>query len=128
MGRALQVALAVLALLWSFHCHRLRNALALFFALPLLHLLLSASYRRAIVVRLTGLWRNLENYPAAGRTPWRAVLVFVATPAVALLALGPTLPLIGDSAPVMLEATALLRHGNLELSDSVASYAKSTRS
>jgi hypothetical protein len=121
----LQAAVALFAVLFSFRAHRLWYAVALFFALPLLRAALSAPFRRAAAGRLAGLWRELESYPAAGRSPWRAVLVFVVGPAVSLLSLGPSLPCSGDVAPVMLEATSLLRHGNLELSDYAASYAPS---
>jgi hypothetical protein len=121
VGR-LQAAVALYALLFSFRAHRLWYAVALFFALPLLRAVVSAPFRRAAAVRLAGLWRELENYPAAGRTPWRAVLVFVIAPVVSLTALGPCLPCSGDTAPVMLEATALLHHGSLELSEYLTAY------
>jgi hypothetical protein len=121
----LQAVVAAFAVLFSVRAHRLWYAVALFFALPLLRAALSAPFRRAVAVRLAGLWRELENYPAAGHTPWRAVLVFVVAPVVSLLSLGPSLPCSGDTAPVMLEATSLLHHGHLELSEYLTSYSTS---
>jgi hypothetical protein len=96
---------------------------ALFFALPALRLAVSASYREEVGAWLAGLWADLERYPAEGATPWRAVLVFVMAPAVALLSLNNHSVLSGDSQPVMLQAVSLVRQGNWELSEFVADYA-----
>jgi hypothetical protein len=120
----LQTALAALALVF---CFRGRGCtpywLLLFFAVPAGRLASSAAYRAEVRAWLTGLWRELENYPAAGPAPWRAVLVLVVAPAAALLLLGNPTLMSGDSQPIMLEAVSLVGHGRWELSEYVASYA-----
>jgi hypothetical protein len=120
----LQTALAALALVFCAQGHGCTGYwVLLFFAAPALRLALSAAYRAEVRGWLAGLCRELDDYPAAGRTPWRAVLVFVVAPAAALLLLGNPAIISGDSQPVMLEAVSLVRHGRWELGEYVACYA-----
>ena len=120
----LQGALAALALVLCFQGKaRTAYAVLLFIAVPVLRLTLSAEYRGRVRARLAGFWHELERYPAEPAIPWRATLAFVVAPAAALLLLrGPAI-MSGDSQPVMLQATSLVRHGSWDLSEYVQDYA-----
>jgi hypothetical protein len=123
VGR-LQKILAALAVVFGFQGRGYTAYwVVLFFAAPVLRLALSAAYRAEVRGWLAGLWRTLEDYPAAGATPWRAVLVFVVAPTAALLLLSNHGVLSGDSQPVMLAAVSLVRQGDWELSEYVECYA-----
>jgi hypothetical protein len=120
----LQVALAALALVLCFQgkTHTAYSVL-LFFAVPVLRLALSAEYRGQVRARLARLWHELERYPTEPAIPWRATFALVVAPAAALLLLRGPAMMSGDSQPVMLQATSLVRHGSWDLSEYVQDYA-----
>jgi hypothetical protein len=116
--RRLEMAVAVLALVMLFRGQGPPTTwVIVFFALPALRLVVSAADRARVRVWLADLWRQVDRYPADGRTPWRAVLILVAVPALALLSLNDHSIHYGDSAPVMLVAASLVRQGDCELSE-----------
>jgi hypothetical protein len=122
--KPLQIVAAGLALVF---CSQGRGCTAywvlLFFTVPGLRLALSRAFRAQVRVWLAKRWRELENYPADGTIPWRAVLAFVVGPTAALLLSSNHSVLSGDSQPVVLEAVSLVRHGHCELSEYVDGYA-----
>ncbi|HJT78472.1 MAG TPA: hypothetical protein VJ739_14810, partial [Gemmataceae bacterium] len=94
----------------------LRYGVLLGLALPALRYALSPAYRCRVRAWFARLRTDLAAYPAGGKTPWLATLVFVTVPVVAFLAWTPE-TVGGDSQPVMLTTVRLVTHGDCDLSE-----------
>jgi hypothetical protein len=123
LGR-LQAAIALLAVVMLFRGEgKSANWVAVFFALPALRLVVSAAYRARVRAWLAERWTELERYPGPGPTPWRALVGLVVVPVLALLALVDRGIHYGDTEPVVLVATSLVREGDWELGEFEGTFA-----
>jgi hypothetical protein len=121
------VALVVLVMLFRGQ-GKSATWVVVFCVLPSLRLAVSAAYRAEVGTSLGGLWRDLERYPTEGPTPWRAVAVFVVVPTLALILASNHSIRYGDSEPVVLVASSLVREGDWEVSEYAGAFAGSSYS
>jgi hypothetical protein len=91
---------------------------------PALRLVCSAGYRRCVCLRLRRQWAEIEAFAGNWkRLPWRATALLIVWPA-GLFFLSQGRPLMtGDSKPITLIASALVRDGTSDLSAFMPEYA-----
>jgi hypothetical protein len=93
--------------------------------LPCLRFTLSDSFRRRVVGGIRRAWANLETFASQRqRLPWRETALLIVLPA-ALFYLSQGRPLMtGDSKPISLIASALVRDGSTDLSAFTSTYTR----
>ncbi len=92
-------------------------------AVPGLRFAIAPSYRCRMLDEFHQLWAELEAFPEHTLSiPWRAVMTLVVLPAGILFQLQREHVMTGDTKPVTLTATALVRQGHCELSGFIPGY------
>jgi hypothetical protein len=93
-------------------------------AVPLLRLVVSARDRHFLLSALRGEWTNIETFVATrGPLPWRATALLIVLPAGVFFLTNPRPLMTGDSKPIALIASGLVRNGTTELSSYTPLYA-----
>ncbi len=125
MADAMQVALIVVSLVQFLRCAGPAYIWVIAaLIVPLLRLGGSAAYRRRMLLRVRQEWTSIEAFAAnRERLPWRAAAFLIVLPA-ALYFLSQGRPLMtGDSKPITLIASALVRDGTTDLRSFAVDYA-----
>ncbi|HWG46187.1 MAG TPA: hypothetical protein VN688_25725 [Gemmataceae bacterium] len=121
----LQAALTVVSVVQFGRCHGPAYVwVFVAMVLPALRFGLSSSYRQRVLSQLRFSWASIEGFAAnPHRLPWRATGLLVFLPA-GLFFLSQGRPLMtGDSKPITLIASALVRDGTTDLTAFVPVYA-----
>lgn len=93
-------------------------------AVPLLRLICSTTYRRAVLDRIRSEWAIVEAFASDRRQlPWRSTVLLIVLPAGFFYLSNPRPLMTGDSKPVALIASALLRDGTTDLRSLTPLYA-----
>jgi hypothetical protein len=126
LGRCLDVLQLVVGGAALLLCFRLsapaRTWVLLGLTLPAIRWAVSSAYRERVRRWLVALGQQFAAYPGGGAFPWRASAVLVVAPALIFLSLG-TEPLMGgDTQPVVLMASRLVAHGDVDLSEYAGDY------
>ncbi|HTU21414.1 MAG TPA: hypothetical protein VMG10_25480 [Gemmataceae bacterium] len=120
----LQAVLFVVALVQFLRCAGPAHVwVCVGLAVPLLRLVVSSTYRGWIRSRLRGEWATIEAFSVDRvRLPWRATALLIVLPA-GLFFLSQRPLRTGDSKPMTLIASALVRDGTTDLGAFAAEYA-----
>ncbi len=124
--RALQTGLIVLSVVQFLRCVGAAYIwLYLGLVVPSMRFALSAAYRRDVLGSAEKAWRALEAF-AADRSrplPWRAVGLLVVLPAGLFYLTNPRPVMTGDSKPITLIVSSLVRDGSTDLDSYSSHYA-----
>ncbi len=93
-------------------------------AVPALRLALCASDRQFLLSTIRQAWTSIETFVAErGPLPWRATILLIVLPAGVFFLTNPRPLMTGDSKPIALIASNLVRQGTTELSSFAPLYA-----